>query len=186
MAKVCIIHGTGGHPQENWFPWLKTQIEALGHECEVPQFPTPANQTLEGWFAVLDPRRDDSLEDSILVGHSLGGAFALRMLEVMQFAVRASYFVGTPIGVPPIKNMESDKPFIGRSFDWEAIKRASRRIEVFHSDDDPYVGLGNGEALARNLDGKLNFRPGCGHFNSAAGFSQFSEILEMIKQDLGS
>jgi esterase/lipase len=44
--KVFIIHGVGGYPEENWFPWLKAELENRGHEVHVPQFPTPENQAL--------------------------------------------------------------------------------------------------------------------------------------------
>ena len=41
MANIFIIHGTEGYPEENWFPWLKKELEQKGHIVFVPQFPTP-------------------------------------------------------------------------------------------------------------------------------------------------
>ena len=52
--KFYIIHGAYGDPEENWFPWLKTKLEGLGHQVFVPKFPTPENQTLNNWFNVFN------------------------------------------------------------------------------------------------------------------------------------
>ena len=49
MANIFIIHGSFGHPDENWIPWLKAELEKLGNRVFVPQFPTHENQTLNNW-----------------------------------------------------------------------------------------------------------------------------------------
>ena len=49
IPKVIIIHGTGGHPDRNWFPWLKQEVIALGYRAAVPAFPTPSGQSLRTW-----------------------------------------------------------------------------------------------------------------------------------------
>ena len=54
MTNVFIFHGVGGHPEENWFPWLSKKLEALGCKVFIPQFPTPENQTLDNWLKILD------------------------------------------------------------------------------------------------------------------------------------
>jgi len=53
MARVFIFHGTGGHPGENWFPWLQDKLKEKGVETIIPQFPTPEGQSLEAWLEVL-------------------------------------------------------------------------------------------------------------------------------------
>ena len=30
-----ILHGTGGHDKENWFPWLKDELNRIGIKTEV-------------------------------------------------------------------------------------------------------------------------------------------------------
>lgn len=181
MTKVFIFHGTAGYPEENWFPWLKEQLEAAGCEVFVPQFPTPENQTLENWFGVLEKYKKQITPETILVGHSLGGAFLLRVLE--KYPAKAAFLVATPIGVLPIKNYESDRPFI-ESFDWEKIKSNCNSFFVYHSDNDPYVSLENGKELARKLETKLTFIPSAGHFNKTAGFTKFELLFEEIKNTL--
>jgi predicted alpha/beta hydrolase family esterase len=103
-------------------------------------------------------------------------------LERLKRPVKAAFLVGTPIGVRPILNYERDSSFSGFSFDWEAIKKKANHFVVFQSDNDPYVSLGNGQALAGHLRAELDFVPLAGHFNQAAGYTEFPLLLEKIKE----
>lgn len=182
MRNVLIFHGTGGYPGENWLPWLKKELEKLGCKVYVPQFPTPEGQSLRSWLEVLKDYKQYINEQSILIGHSLGGLFLLRVLERLKHSVRATFFVGASIGVKPIRFYEADKKFSGFSFDWDKIKENAGVAAVYHSDNDPYVSIGNGEKLAKKLGIELTLVPKAGHFNTAAGYISFSDLLENIKQ----
>jgi len=61
------------------------------------------------------------------------------------------------------------------------IKQQADNFIVFHSNNDPYVSLANGEKLADNLDVLLNFVPNAGHFNQKAGYTKFELLLEKLK-----
>ena len=180
---VFIFHGTEGYPEENWFPWLKQKLEAEGCQVFVPQFPTPpvVSAKIAEWFEVLKNYEQYINEDIILIGHSLGGIFTLRILEKLQHPVLAVFLVGTPIGVNPILNYSRDNSFSGFDFDWEEIKKNSGSFIVYQSDDDPYVGLENGTQLAKNLGVELSFISNAGHFNAKAGYLQFPDLLEKLK-----
>ncbi len=184
MRNVFIFHGTEGYPEENWFPWLKEKLEATG-KCKVfvPQFPSPpvVPAKVAEWFEVLKGYKQYINEDTILIGHSLGGIFVLRMLEHRKQPVRAAVFVGTPIGVRPILNYDRDSSFSGFSFDWATIKANAKDFVVYQSDNDLYVSLGNGEELAKNLGVKLSFIPNAGHFNAKAGYTKFEALLEKLQ-----
>lgn len=183
-SEVFIFHGTEGHPEENWFPWFKQELKRDGIEVIVPQFPSPpvVPAKIAEWFDVLKQYEEHINEGTILVGHSLGGIFLLRVLERLDHPVKASFFVGTPVGVRPIKNWERDEKFSGFDFDWEKIKRNAGKAVVYQSDDDPYVGLGNGEKLAKELGVDLTFIPNAGHFNARAGYTEFKELLGEVKK----
>lgn len=186
MANVFIIHGTEGYPEENWFPWLKKELERLDCNVFVPKFPSPPEipAKIDEWFDVLKDYGQYIDKNTIIIGHSLGGIFTLRILEKLQHPIKAAVFVGTPIGVRPILNYDRDSSFSGFSFDWNSILEKASHFEVFQSDDDPYVSLGNGEELAKNLGVKLNFVPNAGHFNTKAGYTRFDLLLEKIKDIL--
>lgn len=55
MRNVLIFHGTEGHPKENWFPWLKEELETEDCNVHVPQFPSPpvVPAKISEWFDVL-------------------------------------------------------------------------------------------------------------------------------------
>lgn len=180
---VFIFHGTEGYPEENWFPWLKKELERKGCKVFVPQFPTPpiVAAKISEWFEILKDYEKYIDETAILVGHSLGGIFTLRILEKLKHPIKAAFFIGTPVGVKPIENYKRDESFSGFTFDWKAIRKNAKHFAVFHSNNDPWVCLGNGEELANHLGVKLNFVPNAGHFNAKAGYLKFEKLLKVIK-----
>lgn len=182
MARtVFIFHGTGGSPQDNWFPWLKQELEKNKYVIFIPQFPNPGTPLLKPWLAELQKYADQINEHTILIGHSIGGLFLLRVLERLEKPVRAAIFVAPSAGIKPIKFYGGDSRFSdGFSFDWNKIKSNAKQFAVFHSDNDPYISLANGQEVAKQLDITLTFIPKAGHFNTASGYTQFPALLDTI------
>lgn len=181
---IFIIHGTGGYPEENWFPWLKEKLEPFGCNVIIPQFPTPKNQTPKEWFKILKKYKKYLDKNTILIGHSLGGTFILRILEKIDFPIKAAFFVATPIGIPPTKFLKEDNPFTEPEPNWEKIKNNCEKIAVYHSDTDPFVCRENGKKLAKNLGVKLKQIHNAGHFNKKAGYTKFELLLKEITKIL--
>lgn len=180
MHNAIIIHGTEGYPEENWFPWLKEQMKKYNYEVIIPQFPTPENQNPDAWFEVFNDYKKYLNNDTILIGHSCGGAFLLRVLEKIEVKIKASVFVASSVGVKPIKYYEVDRPFVEKPFNWDKIKKSSTHFFVFHSEDDPLICIGNGEKIASKLGVDLIRLKDAGHFNSKSGYSKFLLLLEKI------
>ena len=182
MPEVFIFHGTAGSPEGNWFPWLKSELEKLGCRVTVPKFPTPQEQSLQSWLAILNKYGQQINANTILIGHSLGGLFLLRVLERLSHPVAAAFFVAAPIGVKPILYYEGDEKFSGFNFNWQEIKKKAERFFVYHSDNDPYVSLANGKELAKQLGVQLTFIPNAGHLNAESGYKKFDLLLEDVKK----
>lgn len=180
---VFIFHGTGGYPEENWFPWLKNELEKEEIRVFVPQFPNPDKPKVSKWLNTLKEYEKYINEGTILIGHSLGGIFLLRILELLKEPVKAAFFVASSVGVKPLLNYMGDYNFSnGFNFNWEKIRKGAKHFTVYHSDNDPYVSLGNGEELAKQLGVKLTFVPSAGHFNTKSGYTRFEKILTDIKE----
>lgn len=179
-SNAFILHGTAGNPEGNWFPWLKNELESQGVSTVVPRFPTPEGESLEAWLKVLDSQNQKINGESLLIGHSKGGMFLLKVLERLAEPVKTAVFVSAPVGEKPILYYEEDKKFSNFDFDWEKIRRMAERFIVFHSDNDPYVSLKNGQRLSQELGVEMIFVPQAGHINAESGFTQFPQILEHL------
>ncbi|MCX6774529.1 MAG: GNAT family N-acetyltransferase [DPANN group archaeon] len=185
MATVIIVHGTKGSPEGNWFPWLKEELEKSGCKVFVPKFPTPEGQNLDNWLKEFSKYKQHLDENSIVVGHSLGPAFLLSVIEQLNKPIKAAFFVAGFLGL--LGNEEFDnlnKSFTTRNFDWDKIKKNCKKFYVINSDDDPYVPLQRGKELAKNLKAKLVVMKKSGHINQEFGFTKLPMLLDMIKQEL--
>ena len=185
MTNIIIIHGTGGNPSSNWFPWLKSELEKLNCRVFVPKFPTPENQSLENWLKVFKDYEQYLDKNSIVVGHSLGPAFLLSILENLQHSIKTAFFVAGFAGL--LNNSDFDelnKTFVTKSFDWAKIRSNCKKFYIINSDNDPYVSLEKGKNLAENLGAELIILKNAGHFNEKAGYTKFELLFEKIKNEL--
>ncbi len=184
--KAFIIHGTFGNPEENWFPWLKAELEKLGVEVAVPRFPTPEGQSLEAWMNVFEKFLPEIGEETVFVAHSLGPAFVLNVVEKLEKPVRACFFVSGFTGRLGNEKFDSlNNSFADREFDWKKIKQECKRFVLFHSDNDPYVPLEKAQKLGQVLETEPVIVKEAGHFNEESGFVNFPILLEEIKKVIG-
>ncbi len=191
MRTVFIFHGVGGSPKENWFPWLKKELQYNRCNVIVPQFPTPEGQTLENWLKVFEEcmvgsgLSEEDMRDAIFIGHSLGGLFMLSLLE--KYQIKMAVFVASFGKLPGNKfddGMRTFAPPERQEFDWRQICENCHKFLVYHGDSDPHVGLGTAQQLARNLHAKLELIRNAGHFSGSTGFVKFPLLLETLKKFL--
>ena len=181
--RVIVLHGAHGGPDTNWFPWLQAELKIEGIEVLRPRFPTPKGQSLEAWLNTCDLAVESlPLAPTILVGHSLGAALALRFVEraAEPFAglFLAAPFIGA-LGLPDYDTINHS--FFSGSFDWAGIReRKGSAVRCWAGDNDPYVPLSRSQEVADRLGTPLEIVPGGGHLNSEAGFNAFPQLLDTI------
>jgi len=181
-VKYIVAHGTCANPEANWFPWLQKVACRAGHECYIPRFPTPEAQYLTSWLQVFDrccPELDDQ---TVLVGHSIGAALILRVLERSSQRVHATVCTSGWLGL-----LENDffdpliTSFFEAPFNWNSIRKRAGRIVCFWGEGDPYVSQDKAQALADNLLVPLTVIPNGGHLNAESGFLSFPPLFEALE-----
>jgi predicted alpha/beta hydrolase family esterase len=181
--RFVIIHGAYGFPGENWFPWLAEQLKKKGAKAIVPTFPTPEGQTLDTWLNVFNKEVGKLDNKTVLIGHSLGTLFILRVLERAQNSIKAAFLVSSlanrELGIPDFDNIKTT--FVAGDVDWEKIRSKSEAFYVYHSDNDPYIQPALGLEVAINLRTDLRIIHNGGHINTAAGFTKFDRLLVDIE-----
>jgi uncharacterized protein len=181
-----IIHGTRGSPQGNWFPWLAKELGTYG-TVSVPAFPTPEGQSLENWvkIAEADLAKQHSAH-TIIIGHSIGAACALRLAEKSANPTKALFLICPflrELNLPDYDPLNAS--FIQHAFDWRRVKAGTGKIICFAGDGDPYVPLSYAQEVADKTGAVLNLVKKGGHLNTESGYSQFPLLLQTIRQDIG-
>lgn len=187
MNRAVILHGTDGSPDENWFPWLKSELEKIGYEVWVPHLPNNHTPNRHKYNDFLLSESWD-FTNSLVIGHSSGAVSILNMLEDDRFPK-----IDTAILVGAWARMEStdlDREqfkdlFPEPNFDFNKIKSKAKKFIFVHSDDDPYCPIDQARYLSKELSGQFNEFKGMQHFGRKQNprFNKFPELLEIIQKD---
>ncbi len=132
-----IIPGNGNTDiSENWFPFVRSELQKLGLEVIAENMPDPELARMQIW--VLFIRKRINTGDSILIGHSSGAVAALRYLE--QNVAKLVILIGvyyTDLGdIQEKKSGHFEEPW-----KWSKIKEASEKFVIFASRDDPFIPI---------------------------------------------
>lgn len=160
--RVLIIHGLESNSKEHWFLEEKERLEKLGYEVTVPDMPNPFYPQKDEWVQVVKDFNPD--ENSIIVGHSLGGTTILRYLEEANNKAGKCIFIAAPI-INLGEGYEKIENFLKGGFNWEKIKKASNGFVVLNQKDDPAVPFEQGRDLARYLGMEVIVAEGNDHFD---------------------
>lgn len=195
--QVVAIHGgTSFDTHEDYIHSLKTReissqklqecrewrfylSQALGdsYEVLVPKMPNPTNAHYEEWCLWLNRCIEFIQDDTILIGHSLGGIFLAKYLSehVFPTRIKATIFVAAPYN--KTITFESLTDFaLPQSL--SKLKEQGGQIYLVHSKDDPVVGFAEVEKYSQVLTTakKLIFDDK-GHFHQES----FPELVELIR-----
>lgn len=181
MNTCFIIHGSFGDSREHWIPWLKAELEKRNFEVIAPNFPIGKDkQCYDSWKKVLDKFKDKIDKNTIFVGRSIAPIFIVKYLLENNLKIKALYSVSGFNGYINIP----DYDYVNKTFFLDEIKNFERLCHkriCFLSKNDPYVPYYLLDMFSKNIKAKRYVIEDAGHFNTDSGYSQFNELLSLIK-----
>ena len=182
MKTAFIIHGTGSTPSSNWFKSVGELLQDRWYTVIIPAFPIGEEQNLENWKTKFEEYKKYVNNETIFIAHSIAPSFVCSILEEIDVQVEACYFVSGFIWDLWLDEFKKpNETFSERQFDWDTIKKNSKRFYMCHADDDPYVPMKFAQDLADNLEVTIDIIPGWKHLNGPTGYIEFPYLLEQIK-----
>ena len=186
MAKrVFLIHGWEGNPENNWFPWLKRELEKKGFEVYAPAMPDADEPKIESWVSELNEVVGTPDEETYFIGHSIGCQAIMRYLEAQLGNLRVGgvIFVAGFFHLPNLESQEEEeiaKPWLETPINTDQIKKMTDNIIAVFSDNDPDVPLSDSEIFEKRLGAKIIIEKEKGHFSDDAGVTELPVVLNEI------
>lgn len=163
VDSVILLHGYAEGPTKAWFPWLHRLLEDRGIRIWVPQLPEPITPHYAKWMRATAKSAARWDERTVVIGHSIGGVLALRLLELTKgVRVRAMIGVGTPYAATV--NVRAYTDFFDRRIDWPRLKAAAEDFVFIQSKNDPLVPHDHAFRYQEALGAKLVVTERDGHF----------------------
>jgi len=184
MKKIYIIHGWGGKQSGGWKPWLKNELEKYGYRVEIPSMPNSNAPIVSEWLEQMNKEINKPNEDTILVGHSLGGLAILKYIETLPQNVKIDKVILVASVIDSIKNMSGlelkiAKPWLAESLDCDKINSSTNKIISFFSDNDPHIPLESSKIVQSKLRGEVIVEHK-GHYNEESNVFEVPQILKVI------
>lgn len=182
MQRIFLIHGWGGNPKSDWFPWAEKELGKKGYKVIVPEMPDTGNPKIGPWVAKLAETVGEIRADDILIGHSIGCLTVIRFLETFKDNEKISKVILVApwqfLTLDENENPEIAKPWQAENVDYEKVRvRADKFIAVF-SEDDPWVPYEkNLEYFKEKLNPKIITKYQMGHYN----MTEIPFLLELLK-----
>lgn len=178
MMRALFIPGNGGgSPKDNWFPYLKKELEKLDIEVIASEFPDSYLARESYWvpFIKNELKVDDQ---TILIGHSSGAIAAMRIAETDR--VLGSVLVGgyhTDLGL----STEKISGYFDRPWDWPSIVKNQKWVIQFASINDPWIPIEEARFVQEKLHAEYHEFMDQGHFGGDYSKLVFPELLEALK-----
>ncbi len=188
-ARVFIIHGWDGYPEEGWFPWLKKELEQQGIEVHVPQLPDAENPRIEKWVPKLAEIVGAADKDTYFVGHSMGCQTIARYLELLPEGIKiggAVFIAGFFKRLTGLENdpdvQETARHWLDAPLNFEKIKSHLPKSVALFSDNDPYVPLDNQDDFREKLGSKILIEHQKGHFSGNEEAKQLPVVAKILER----
>ena len=149
MSNAIILHGKPrketyydhnlpSASNSNWIPWLQHELMILNISTQTPEIINSWQPDYRIWRSEFE--RYDINNNTLLVGHSIGGGFILQWLsEHPNVRVGHVFLVAPSLGDQFTPDHKYDLPLLGNFFEFVIDPRLidrTKSLTVFNSDND--------------------------------------------------
>lgn len=113
----------------HWLPWLQKQLCIKDVLTQTPEMPRPYDPDYLEWKAEFERQEVD--EDTILVGHSLGGGFIVRWLSETSIKIKQLILVA-----PWLDREHEYGELFEFTIDDRLVEKTAVGIDVLYSTND--------------------------------------------------
>ncbi len=160
--RIVLIPGYKATPASNFFPWLHNELRRMGHEVVLVNLPNPEAPLRDEWNKALLEQVGAVDDETVIVGHSLGGAAALRFLEAAEaFSTPHALVL---VATPWMLNHDDFRGFFMTELDYEVLMWKASKIAIVHAKDDAAIPFDHAEKYAKVLHARLVAPETGGHF----------------------
>ncbi len=150
-----ILHGYGASSTDNFYQWVKKELEGKGHKVTVPDMPNSESPNVNEQVKFILKHQKFN-ENSVILGHSLGSVIALKVIEQLKKPIKKLVLAAGFIE-PKFKD-KLTAPF-EKTFDWkfdfDKIKKNVRQIVILRDAKDHAVQETQADRLKEKLDGDI-------------------------------
>lgn len=191
--RVIIVHGWGFTPEDNWYPWLKGELIERGFDVVIPEMSETLVPHIDVWVNNLKDVIENSPEDTMLIGHSIGCQTIIRYLAETNRKFGKVILIAGWFQLDRVVMDEEIKKYgqIVRDvadewentpIDFEKAKNNCSNISVFLSSNEPYGCVEeNKKVFEEKLGAQVTVLENRGHFTTEDGVVEIPEVLELIQ-----
>jgi predicted alpha/beta hydrolase family esterase len=178
IERVVVVHAMNSTLDDHWYRALTRR---LWDRCTVviPAMPTPYEPDAGAWQATLEEAVGPVDESTLVIGHSVGNAAALRYLTSLDPGWTLGGLVNVAGFSDPQPGNDATIPFV-QDIDHDLIRTSTLLRDAFISSDDPEVPADLTTALATRLTSTVHTIDHAGHFRGEDGYRNFPQLERLV------
>ena len=127
---VILCHGVSGSSQSTFIPYIRSELDKLEIKSYAPDFPNSSDPLFDEWKQTFEDllKQVWNGQNIIILGHSLGGYFVLRLLGESSQSEWASKLIGAVLIAPTSITRPKHRRFYTIGINWQGIREINTKI----------------------------------------------------------
>jgi len=187
MKRIFIIRGLGGNRNEIWFPWLKKELKKINLKYYILSMPNTNKPKIKKWIAHIKNKVKKVDNQTMFIGHSLGGLAVLRYLQTLpkNEKIGGVIFIASPMKHINHLSKEEEiiaKPWLENDLYWNKIKNHTKKFVAIFSNNDQYIPINESNFYKNKLKAKIIILKNKGHFIKKDGIKKIPILMSELNR----